>query len=110
MFEKLMTHWDRSFPGAVYPLQYEALVAETEAEIRRLFTFLDLDFEPEVLSFDRNEAPVTTSSFAEVRRPIHRDSVDAWRRYAPELEPLRRKLEELGVSVPPAQSTSNRAS
>jgi tetratricopeptide (TPR) repeat protein len=99
LFEKLMAHWDRLFPGAVYHLQYEALVADPDAEIRRLLAFIELRFEPRILSFHRNEAPVSTASLVQVRRPIYQDSVGAWRRYARELEPLRRRLEELGVKA-----------
>ena len=87
-----MAHWDRRFPGAVHHLRYEQLVADPEAEIRRLLAYLDLEFEPGVLSFHNNEAPVATASSVQVRRPIHQRSVGAWRRYAAEIEPLRRRL------------------
>jgi tetratricopeptide (TPR) repeat protein len=104
LFEKLMAHWDRRFPGAVYHLRYEDLVADPETEVRRLLAHLDLDFEPGVLSFHSNEAPVATASSVQVRRPIHQRSVGAWRRYAGEIEPLRRRLVELGVDVPAEQA------
>jgi tetratricopeptide (TPR) repeat protein len=97
LFERLMAHWDRRFPGAVYHLRYEQLVADPETEVRRLLGHLGLDFEPAVLSFHSNEAPVATASTVQVRRPIHQRSVGAWRRYADEIEPLRRRLRELGI-------------
>lgn len=96
-FERLMAHWDRLYPGLVLHLQYERLVAEPEAESRRLLEHAGLDFEPAVLEFDRNREPVATASAVQVRRPITRGSVGAWRRYAGELEPVRRRLEALGV-------------
>ena len=99
LFEKLMAHWDRRFPGAVYHLHYEQLVADPETEVRRLLAHLGLEFEPAVLSFHSNEAPVATASTVQVRRPIHQRSVGAWRRYADEIEPLRRRLLELGVDT-----------
>jgi hypothetical protein len=99
MFERLLAHWDQLFPGAVYHLHYEALVSHSEAEIKRLLAFLELHFEPEVLGFHRNAAPVATSSLVQVRRPMHQDSVNSWRRYARELEPLRQRLEELEIPV-----------
>jgi hypothetical protein len=102
LFEQFMERWDRLLPGAVYHLRYEALVADHETEIRRLLEFIGLDYEPAVLSFHRNEAPVSTASLVQVRRPIHQDSVNTWRRYASELGPLRERLEQLGVAVPPS--------
>jgi hypothetical protein len=74
-------------------------VADPDAEIRRLLAFIGLRFEARILSFHRNEAPVSTASLVQVRRPIYQDSVGAWRRYARELEPLRQRLEELGVKA-----------
>jgi len=104
LFERLMAHWDRRFPGAVYHLRYEQLVAEPEAEVRRLLAHLGLEFEPGVMSFHSNEAPVATASSVQVRRPIHQRSVGAWRRYADEIEPLRRRLVELEVDLGEAAS------
>ena len=97
MFDRLMAHWDSLYPGRVYRMQYERLVADTEAEARQLFEYLDLPFEASVLDFDTNPAAVATASAAQVRRPVYRDSVGAWRRYQSELEPVRRQLESLGI-------------
>jgi Flp pilus assembly protein TadD len=99
LFEKLMQHWHELMPGAIYDLCYERLVFDTETEVRRLLDYLELDFEPDMLSFHRNAAPVATASAVQVRRPINRSSVGAWRRYADELKPLRRRLEDLGIEV-----------
>lgn len=99
MFQALMAHWDLRFPGAICHVQYEQLVADPESETRRLLDYLGLDFEPEVLNFQANTAPVATASSVQVRRPIHQRSVGAWRRYATELEPLRQRLQELGIDT-----------
>jgi tetratricopeptide (TPR) repeat protein len=97
LFEGLLAHWDAVMPHAIYPLRYENLVAAPEQEIRRLLDFLDIEFEPGMLEFQRNATPVATASATQVRRPIYSGSVGAWRRYESQLEPLRRRLEELGV-------------
>ena len=70
-----------------------------EGAHRRLLAHLGLDFEPAVLSFHSGEAAVATASTVQVRRPIHQRSVGAWRRYADEIEPLRRRLRELGIDT-----------
>lgn len=98
-FEALMAHWDRLYPDAICHVRYEDLVAQPEAECRRLLDHIGLEFEPAVLDFEHNAAPVATASAVQVRRPLHRGSVGAWRRYATELEPVRRRLEALGVEV-----------
>lgn len=97
MFERLMRHWDGLFPGRIFRVQYERLVDDTESEVRRLLEFLDLDFESSVLEFAANPTPVATASAAQVRRPVYRGSVGAWKRYEAELAPLRRQLDALGI-------------
>ena len=66
----LMTHFDTVAPGRVYRVTYESLVADTEAEIRRLLGFCGLDFEPACLRFWETRRAVRTASAEQVRRPI----------------------------------------
>ena len=50
----LMDHWDAVLPGRVLRIQYEELVREPEANIRRLLTHCGLAFEPGVPEFSRD--------------------------------------------------------
>jgi len=104
LFEDLMAHWDNIAPGAICQVRYEDLVRAPEPELRRLLAALDLEFEPDMLNFVDNRAPVATASAVQVRRPVHQRSVGAWRRYADALEPARRKLLVLGVDPGTADS------
>jgi hypothetical protein len=70
-------------------------------QIRRLFDYLELDFEPGVLQFQLNPSPVATASAVQVRQPLHTGSIDSWLRYEQELQPVRQRLIELGVTVEP---------
>lgn len=97
LFERLMDHWDALFPGSIYQLRYEALVMDFDSEIRRLLDYLELPYEAALGDFHRNEAPVATASAVQVRQPLYRSSVGAWRRYEAHLGPLKERLTELGV-------------
>jgi tetratricopeptide (TPR) repeat protein len=97
LFTRLMTHWDSLYPSAIYHLQYERLVTDFDAESRRLFDYLELDYEADVANFAENRAPVATASAIQVRKPLYQESVGAWKRYATELEPLRSRLTALGI-------------
>ena len=44
------------------------------------------------VAVERNRRIVDTSNYESVRRPIHGEAVDRWRRYERHLEPLRRGL------------------
>jgi len=84
----LMQHFERLLPGRVLRLSYEALVADTEAETRRMLDHLGLDFEPACLDFFTARRPVRTPSSEQVRQPIFRDGLDQWQCFAPWLDPL----------------------
>ena len=88
----LMDHWDAVLPGKVLHLQYEDLVREPEASIRRLLEHCRLPFEPACLAFHETKRPVRTASAEQLRQPLYASAVGHWRHFATELEPLRRAL------------------
>ena len=101
-YVELMAHFDRVLPGRVHRVIYESLVEDTEAEVRRLLAYCNLDFEPACLRFFENERPVRTASSEQVRQPIYREGLDHWRHYEPWLEPLKLALGPVLDSYPAA--------
>lgn len=91
-YVELMAHFDAALPGRVHRVHYEDMVADTEAEVRRLLDYCGLAFEPACLRFYENERAVRTASSEQVRTPIYRDGVEQWRHYEPWLEPLKAAL------------------
>jgi len=89
---RLMGHIDRVQPGSVHHLLNERLVDDPEGEVRRLLAFVGVPFDPACLEFHRNRRSVNTPSAEQVRRPINRDGLDAWRNFEPWLGPLRDSL------------------
>ena len=87
-----MAHFDAAMPGAVIRVFHEALVADPEAEVRRLLGALGLEFEETCLRFHENTRAVRTASSEQVRRPVNRDGIGQWRRYETHLGPLRSAL------------------
>ena len=92
-FRRLMAHWEKTLPDAAYlQVRYESLVSDFETEARRIFDFLDLPWEPEVLEFQKSTTASSTASAVQVRHGIYASSVGKWKNCAEELEPLRRIL------------------
>jgi tetratricopeptide (TPR) repeat protein len=98
-YERLRNHWKRALGGRWLELEYEDLVRDQLAQTRRLLDALHLPFEDACLAFDRNAAASTTASAIQVREGVHDRSIGKWRRFAAELDPLRRKLAEAGIDV-----------
>ena len=90
LYRALMQHWNDVLPGEIFDLSYEALVSDPEATSRALLAFCGLDWRPEILEFHKGRGEVRTASFAQVRRPINRDSVNTAERYGSRLDPFLR--------------------
>jgi tetratricopeptide (TPR) repeat protein len=88
----LMDHWDAVLPGKVLRVQYEELVADPEANIRRVLEHCGLPFEPACLSFHETRRAVRTASAEQVRQPLYSSGVGYWRHFERQLEPLRMAL------------------
>jgi tetratricopeptide (TPR) repeat protein len=87
-YQRLMDHWARVMPGRILTVQYEEVVADFEAQVRRLLDFCGLPFEEACLRFYESERPVRTPSAEQVRQPIYDRSVGHWRNYETHLGEL----------------------
>jgi len=98
-FDRLISLWRTAFPDRLIELRYEDLIADQEGETRRLLAHSGLEWSDDCLSFHTNNAPVSTPSAAQVRRPIYGDSVARWKQHAEVLEPVRRFFEQAGIAL-----------
>ncbi len=99
-YVSLMAHYDAAAQGAVHRVIYEQMVADTEAEVRRVLEYLGLPFEEGCLEFHRNTRAVRTASSEQVRQPIYTDAVEHWKAYAPWLGPLETALGAVAACYP----------
>lgn len=102
----LMAHFDAVLPGRVHRVFYEDLVRNTEHEVRRLFDYCGVSFEPKALRFFENERGVVTVSSEQVRKPMYNTANEQWRHYERWLGPLKAALSPLPDIYPdvPEQS------
>ena len=91
-YVRMMAHVDEALPGRVHRVIYENLVADTEAEVRRLLDYLGVPFEESCLRFYEQKRAVHTPSSEQVRRPITAEKVEGWRAYEPWLGDLKDAL------------------
>jgi tetratricopeptide (TPR) repeat protein len=91
-YVELMAHFDEVLPGRVLRVHYEAVVEDTEAEVRKLLEYCGLPFEDACLQFYNNPRAVRTASSEQVRTPIYREGIEHWRHFEPWLGPLKQAL------------------
>jgi tetratricopeptide (TPR) repeat protein len=96
-YRRTMDHWHAVLPGVICDVSYEELVADPPTQCRRLLEWCGLPWQDEVLDFHRSRAASTTASTAQVRRPIYTSSVQKWRNFAQQLQPVVRRLAEAGL-------------
>ena len=96
---EIMQHWQKVFPESVMQLDYESLVSNPENSSRELLEFAGLEWNPDVLSPEKNPRPVQTASGWQVRQPISQGAVQRWKHYAQHLEQVRELLTQLGVPL-----------
>ncbi len=101
LYEEMMDTWETMYPDRILDVHYEDTVDDIESQCFRLVEFLGLTYEPSMLEFYSSERLVRTPSASQVRRPIYKSSVHAWKNYEKHLQPL---VSALGVEEQEALS------
>lgn len=95
LYDRVMKHWHDVLPGSILDVEYENLLKNPEQELRKVFAFCGLEFDPACLEFHKVERPINTASVLQVRKPLYQDSVQRWKKYQSRLTPL---LNALGIA------------
>lgn len=95
-FDALSRRWSEVLGDAYVEVSYEDVVDDLEPQARRILAHCGLPWDPRVLDFHQNQAPVATASSVQVRQPLYRSSVARWRKLEAELAPV---IELLGNVV-----------
>lgn len=81
LYSDLMMYWEKECPKKIYNLNYELLVTNPEAEIRKLIDSIDLPWDPDCLSPQLNKRAIATASNVQARKKIYSGSSEKWKRY-----------------------------
>lgn len=91
-YERMADHWRAVLPGRMFEVNYEDMVADQERMSRKLIEHVGLPWDDACLDFHKSERGVRTASASQVRKPIYKSSIGAWRNYAQHLTPLKKAL------------------
>lgn len=92
LYLDLMEYWQKVLPGFVYTICYEELVTAQQHQTKGLLDFCGLPWDEACLAFYETNRKVSTASCVQVRQPIYNESVELWKRYEKQLEPLRKVI------------------
>jgi tetratricopeptide (TPR) repeat protein len=77
----LMEHWKSVSAPRVLEVSYEQLVDDPETQTQAIASHCGLDWVPECLDFHKRVEKSFTYSEMQVREPLNRKGIGAWRRY-----------------------------
>jgi len=91
-YRRLMTHWQRLFPGQILDVRYEDLVQDPETSSREILQHCGVAWQSQVLDYQKFERPVNTASIWQARQPIYQSSIGRWKAYRQFLQPLSQQV------------------
>ena len=92
LYRGLMDHWREALPEFIFDIQYEDVIADQETQTRAMLEYCGVEWDDACLEFHKASRPVYTASAVQVRRPIHRNSIQSWKNYEKFLSALREQL------------------
>ena len=92
LHKELMDFWIMMFGDKIFILDNEELVDDQENVSKKIIQFCDLNWEKQCLQFHKNKRQVRTASIEQVRKPINKKSIGAWKNYSPYLTELVNEL------------------
>ena len=91
---ELMNFWIDKYKDSIFILDNEELVNNQETVSKQLIDFCDVEWEDQCLDFYKTKRQVRTASIEQVRQPINKKSIGAWKKYEKYFKDL---VEELNV-------------
>ncbi len=92
-YADLMDHWRNVIPDRFIEVSYEDTVNDLETQARRLIDYVELEWDDACLTPHKSERSILTASKGQVRKPVYKTSVEAWRRYEDQLAEFAQKLD-----------------
>ncbi|MCW8832140.1 MAG: sulfotransferase [Colwellia sp.] len=99
LYQNLMRFWHEKFPGRILDVHYEDVIEDTETQARRIFDFLNLDWQAQCLSFHKRTDSVSTASLSQVRQPVYKTSKEAWKNFAELMTPAKKVFANAGLLI-----------
>jgi hypothetical protein len=87
-YRSVIDHWDTVLPGRITHVRYEDLVNDMPGIARAIINATGLEWDESVLDFHKKKHAVNTLSTTQVRQGIYKHSMEAWKKYEKQLQPL----------------------
>ena len=84
LYHQKIKHFKTTFPNFIYDLNYEKFINDPETESKKLMEYCNLPWNKRCLEFYKRKDIVSdTASDVQIRKTIHKDSLDKYLPYKP---------------------------
>ena len=78
LYQNLMNFWKTKFKDSIFDVNYDLLVESPEEELKKIFSFCNLTWDPNCLNFYKTKkTPISTVSVNQASKPIYKSSVNS---------------------------------
>ena len=78
LYSNLMNFWKEKFNESIHDVNYEHLVQSPENEMKKIFSFCNLNWDPNCLNYHQSKkTPISTVSVNQASKPIYKSSVNS---------------------------------
>jgi tetratricopeptide (TPR) repeat protein len=78
LYLDLMNFWKTKFNESIFDVNYEHLVQSPEDELKKIFSFCNLTWDPNCLNFYKSKkTPISTVSVNQASKPVYKSSVNS---------------------------------
>jgi tetratricopeptide (TPR) repeat protein len=93
LYRRYMNLWQSKFESQILTVQYEHLTSAPETVMRQVVEHCGIEWDPAMISPERNKGTVRTASIDQVRSKISSKSVGKWKQAEEELRPFLASLD-----------------
>lgn len=94
LYQGIMSYWREVLPDRFLEIKYEETVNDFENQARKLIDYVGLEWNDACLTPHKSKRSVMTASKGQVRQPVYKTSVEAWRRYEKQLSGFAEQLKD----------------
>ena len=84
-----MLSWDKILPNYYINIFYEELINNQKEQTEKLLNACNLEWDENCMKFFKNKYFMSTGSNSiNIHQPIYKTSIQSWKRYEKQLQPL----------------------
>ena len=89
LYQDIMLFWDKILPNYYINIFYEELINNQKEQTEKLLNACNLEWDENCMQFFKNKYFMSTGSNSiNIHQPIYKTSIQSWKRYEKQLQPL----------------------